>query len=122
MWHTRYDYVKYIYIYFFLLNLFYIYFLGVVLIFSTFLCILWCFFLILHLHLQTVWRSSFFQRHHIIPQTLVMIAAITFTSFPVVMSKISYEFGTVCFVSKFTNEVFWYPLAIFVIPGFLMHS
>lgn len=95
---------------------------GIILIFSTFLLILWCFLLILHLHFQTVWRSNIIQQYHVISQMLVIVIAITFTILPAAMNKISFEFGVVCLVSsEFEKELFWYPLAILVIPGFLIH-
>ena len=55
-------------------------------------------------------------------QLLVIIISITFTILPAAMNEISFEFGAVCMVSSDTaNELFWYPLATFVIPGFLIH-
>lgn len=100
----------------------FLYYSGIILIFSTFLLILWCFLLILHLHFQTVWRSNIIQQYHTISQILVILVAVTFTILPAAMKKISFEFGSVCLISSDAEkELFWYPLAIFVIPGFLIH-
>ncbi|GBB86787.1 hypothetical protein RclHR1_01320022 [Rhizophagus clarus] len=95
---------------------------GIVVVFSTFLLILWCFLLILHLHFQTVWGSNIMQKFHLMSQILVIILSVTFTILPSAMGKISFGFGAVCLVSPdFDKILFWYPLAIFVIPGFLIH-
>ncbi|RIA85834.1 hypothetical protein C1645_879044 [Glomus cerebriforme] len=95
---------------------------GIIVVFSTFLLILWCFLLILHLHFQIVWRSNIIQKYHLISQILVIVIALTFTILPSAMKKFSFEFGAVCLVSSdYMNILFWYPLAFFAIPGFLIH-
>jgi hypothetical protein len=41
---------------------------------------------------------------------------------PSAMGKISFGFGAVCLVTPgFDDALFWYPLAFFTIPGFLIH-
>jgi hypothetical protein len=93
-----------------------------VVVFSTFLLILWCFLLILHLHFQTVWGSNIVQKYHLISHIFVIALSVTFTILPSAMGKISFGFGAVCLVSPgYDNTLFWYPLAIFAIPGFLIH-
>ncbi|CAI2179672.1 3167_t:CDS:2 [Funneliformis geosporum] len=95
---------------------------GIILIFSTFLLILWCFLLILHLHFQTVWNSTFLQKYYKITQAIILFISIVFAILPAIMNKIKFEFGAVCLVSsESSNELFWYPLAVFVIPGFIIH-
>ncbi|CAB4377390.1 unnamed protein product [Rhizophagus irregularis] len=95
---------------------------GMVVVFSTFLLILWCFLLILHLHFQTVWGSNIVQKYHLISHIFVIALSVTFTILPSAMGKISFGFGAVCLVSPgYDNTLFWYPLAIFAIPGFLIH-
>lgn len=44
------------------------------------------------------------------------------TAIPVIFNKISFDFGAVCLVSfQHSNRMFWGPLAMIVIPGFLIH-
>ncbi|CAG8737288.1 21236_t:CDS:2, partial [Racocetra persica] len=45
-----------------------------------------------------------------------------FTFVPAITSNISFDFGAVCMVSKnISKELFWAPLAIIVVPAFLIH-
>ncbi|CAG8601259.1 250_t:CDS:2 [Acaulospora morrowiae] len=97
-------------------------FQGIILIFSTFTTILYCFLLIIQLHLQTVWRCNIIQQYYTITQCLVVVVSLIFTILPTITQQISFEFGAVCLVSmKMINQYFWYPLAIIVIPGFFIH-
>ncbi|RHZ46304.1 hypothetical protein Glove_627g42 [Diversispora epigaea] len=95
---------------------------GIILIFTTFTLILYCFLLILHLHFQTVWHSNIIQRCYIIFQMFVLSISSFLTLLPAITKQISFEFGAVCLVSYQKAEwYFWTPLAVFVISGFIIH-
>ncbi|KAF0548391.1 g-patch domain-containing protein [Gigaspora margarita] len=95
---------------------------GVLLILSTFLLILFCFLLILHLHIQTVWKSNLLQRYYVHAQVIIWIISLLFTFMPAATKNITFDFGAVCLVSgQISKPMFWFPLACFVIPAFLIH-
>jgi len=95
---------------------------GIIVVFATFLLILWCFLLILHLHFQTVWGSNIIQKYHLFSHISVIALSVTFTILPSAMGKISFGFGAVCLVSPgYDSTLFWYPLGVFAIPGFMIH-
>ncbi|CAG8546200.1 21306_t:CDS:2, partial [Dentiscutata erythropus] len=95
---------------------------GVLLILTTFLLILYCFLLILQLHIQTVWKSNLLQRYYVHSQVFVWVVSLLFTFIPAVTKNITFDFGAVCLVSgKVSIAMFWTPLAVFVIPSFLIH-
>ncbi|CAG8440988.1 11967_t:CDS:2 [Funneliformis mosseae] len=55
-------------------------------------------------------------------QAIILLISTVFAILPVVLQKIEFEFGAVCLVSsESSNLLFWYPLAVFVIPGFMIH-
>ncbi|CAG8579027.1 12347_t:CDS:2 [Dentiscutata erythropus] len=95
---------------------------GVLLILSTFLLILYCLLLILQLHVQAVWKSNLLQRYYVHTQVFIWMISLSFTFIPAATKNISFDFGAVCLVSgKISITMFWTPLAIFVIPAFLIH-
>ncbi|KAI8839247.1 hypothetical protein BC829DRAFT_492885 [Chytridium lagenaria] len=78
---------------------------GAFIIFGSHALCYWCSFLIVNLHLVTVWNRNFFQD----PTALAI-------------KSVRFDFGSICNVSsEWSNQLFFYPLAIVVGSAFIMH-
>ncbi|CAB4413529.1 unnamed protein product [Rhizophagus irregularis] len=89
---------------------------GALLIFSSLATAIWVGFIILNLHVQTVWNSNIMDDKRVylhiigwgIPAILTIIALKT--------NSINYQFATLCFVKvEASNAIFFYPLVVIVV-------
>jgi hypothetical protein len=95
---------------------------GALLIFASHATAIWTGFVILNLHVQTVWKSNIMDDKRIclhivgwgIPAISTLVALKT--------NSINYQFVAYCFVKvEDSNAIFFYPLAVIVVPIFFIH-
>ncbi|CAG8765219.1 15843_t:CDS:2, partial [Acaulospora morrowiae] len=96
---------------------------GALLIFTSHATAFWTAIIILNLHMHTVWNSNFMANKYLwlhlfgwgIP-TILTVAAL-------VENSVAYQFAGLCLIKQeAANAIFFYPLAVIVVPSCIMHS
>ncbi|RCH77663.1 hypothetical protein CU098_000852, partial [Rhizopus stolonifer] len=96
--------------------------LGAILVFSSFSTILWSCVLILNLHFNTVWSSSFFADKYIILNIICWGIPVAMTCIAIGLHALKFEFSSLCLISiEYIFKIYFYPLAAIVCPSFLIH-
>ncbi|CAO3687789.1 unnamed protein product [Rhizopus stolonifer] len=95
---------------------------GAILVFSSFSTILWSCVLILNLHFNTVWSSSFFADKYIILNIICWGIPVAMTCIAIGLHALKFEFSSLCLISmEYIFKIYFYPLAAIVCPSFLIH-
>ncbi|KAJ3174822.1 hypothetical protein HK101_010821 [Irineochytrium annulatum] len=77
---------------------------------------------ILNLHTVTVWSSNLFQGKYVFVHLVNWGLPAVFTGVTVLVKGIRYEFGSMCLISSdWSNQLFFYPLAVVIIGSFVLH-
>ncbi|KAJ3097814.1 hypothetical protein HDU96_000242 [Phlyctochytrium bullatum] len=95
---------------------------GTLLLFASHAMCLWCAFLILNLHLATVWNRSLFHTRYGFVHAVCWGLPAVFAGTTLGLGAVRYEFGSLCLVSsEWANAVFFGPLGAVVGVAFVMH-
>ncbi|CAG8504248.1 11008_t:CDS:2 [Ambispora gerdemannii] len=95
---------------------------GALLIFSTHATTIWAAVIILNLHLHTVWNTKITPKNYIYMYIFCWGVPLLLTIIPLATHKVKYEFATLCLIEQQSaNSMFFYPIAVFVIPSFFVH-
>ncbi|ORZ00934.1 hypothetical protein BCR43DRAFT_453162 [Syncephalastrum racemosum] len=95
---------------------------GAILVFASFASVVWCSILILNLHLHTVWNSTFLVNKYILMNIIGWGVPSAMMGVALGLHAVKFEFANLCLVSiDYIFDIFFYPLAAFVCPAFLIH-
>ncbi|CAG8465013.1 2307_t:CDS:2 [Funneliformis mosseae] len=97
-------------------------FQGALLIFASHATTLWVGVIILNLHIHTVWNSNILSNRYYYIYAICWGIPLILTVVALASHSVSYQFATLCFIRvDMANNIFFYPMAIFVIPSFFLH-
>jgi len=95
---------------------------GTLLVFGAHATCTWLAVLIINLHLHTVWNSHSLSHRYTLVHVFCWGIPFALAALTVGLGAIKYEFGELCTVNHdWSNPLFFYPIAAFVFPAFLIH-
>ncbi|KND02632.1 uncharacterized protein SPPG_01720 [Spizellomyces punctatus DAOM BR117] len=95
---------------------------GAALFYASQASILWCAYLILNLHVTTVWNSHFFADKYPFIHTICWGVPLVVTAVGIYLKGVAFQFGSLCFLSSSrSSPLFFYPMSPFIFLGFAIH-
>lgn len=96
---------------------------GALLIFASHATALWTAIIILNLHVHTVWNSNFMADKYAWLHIVAWGIPFMLTIIALIKRSVAYQFAELCLIKQeAANAIFFYPLAVIVIPSFAMHT